>query len=116
MTTKFTTRNNLEIAILEPRGAIIGGEETDQLKLQASDLLEQGNRKLIVDLGSVTYMNSSGLGAVVGIQSMYKELGGRMKVCGLDKGVKNVFILTSLTRVIDVTDTRDIAIAQFETI
>ncbi len=67
MATKVTTLNNLEIAILEPRGSIIGGGETDELKTKARDLFEQGNRKLVIDLGGVTYINSTGIGALVSL-------------------------------------------------
>src|SRR3989304_1102264 len=55
MATKLSTLNNLDIAILEPKGSIIGGDETDELKTKAKDLLEQGNKKLVIDLGGVTY-------------------------------------------------------------
>ena len=58
MGTKLTTINNLDIAVLEPRGSLIGGEETDELKAKAKDLIEQGNKKLVLDLGGITYINS----------------------------------------------------------
>ena len=114
MSTKVTTMNNLEIAVLEPRGAIIGGDETDDLKQKSRDLLEQGNRKLVVDLTNVTYLNSSGIGAIVSIHTMYSKMDGKIKVSGLGKGVKNVFVITSLTRVIDVEETRESAIENFQ--
>jgi anti-sigma B factor antagonist len=115
MSIKVTTLHNLAIAVLEARGSIIGGDETDELKVKARDLVEQGNRKLVLDLSNVTYLNSSGIGAVVSIHTMYTKAGGGIKVCGLGKGVKNVFVITSLTRVIDVEETRDEAIQKFET-
>ncbi|MDH7515894.1 MAG: STAS domain-containing protein [Bacteroidota bacterium] len=114
MSIKATTIGDLDIAILEPRGSIIGGDETDELKTKAKDFLEQGNRKLIIDLSNVTYMNSSGIGAVVAIHSAYSKAGGRIKICGLDRGVKNVFVITSLTRVIDVEETLEDSIAHFQ--
>ncbi|MBI5645971.1 MAG: STAS domain-containing protein [Ignavibacteriae bacterium] len=114
MAIKSTTFNNLQIAVLEPRGSIIGGDETDELKQKAKDFLDQGNKKLILDLSNVTYLNSSGIGAVVSIHTAYAKAAGKVKVCGLDKGVKNVFVITSLTRVIDVEETRDDALKNFE--
>jgi anti-sigma B factor antagonist len=114
MSIKATTLHNLDIAIIEARGSIIGGDETDELKGKARDLIDQGNRKLVLDLANVTYLNSSGIGAVVSIHTMYSRAGGRIKVCGLGKGVKNVFVITSLTRVIDVDETRDDAVKAFE--
>jgi anti-sigma B factor antagonist len=114
MSIKVTTINNVDIAVIEARGSIIGGDETDELKAKAKDLVDQGNKKLILDLSNVTYLNSSGIGAVVSIHTMYTRNEGKIKVCGLGKGVKNVFVITSLTRVIDVEETRDEAIKNFQ--
>ncbi|MBI3585599.1 MAG: STAS domain-containing protein [Ignavibacteriales bacterium] len=113
MATKLSTINNLEIAVLEPRGSLIGGEETDELKTKAHDLLEQGNRKLILDLGGVTYINSSGIGALVGIHAMYSKSQGKIKLCNMGKGVQNVFVITRLSSVFDVEETRDVAVKNF---
>ncbi|MDZ7291474.1 MAG: STAS domain-containing protein [candidate division KSB1 bacterium] len=110
MATKVTTLNNLEIAVLEPRGSIIGGGETDELKTKARDLFEQGNRKIIIDLGSVTYINSTGIGALVSIYTMYSKDKGIVKLCGMNPSVQNIFVITKLTSVFDVTETRDEAI------
>ena len=100
MAVKVTTMNNLDIAVLEPRGSLIGGEETDELKAKARDLLEQGNRKLVLDLGGVSYINSSGIGALVGIHTMYTKAGGKIKLCQMGKGVQNVFVITRLASVL----------------
>lgn len=114
MATKLSTLNNLEIAILEPKGSIIGGEETDELKTKAKDLLEQGNRKLIIDLGAVTYINSSGIGALVSIHSMFQKSQGKIKLCSMSKGIENVFVITKLTSVFDVEEERNEAIKKFQ--
>ncbi len=114
MSTKLMTFDNLEIAVLEPRGSLIGGDETDDLKTKAKDLIEQGNRKLIIDMGSVTYVNSSGIGALVSIHSSYEKNGGKVKLCNLGKSVENVFVITKLTGVFDVEDTREEAIKSFK--
>ncbi len=113
MATKLTTINNLEIAVLEPRGSLIGGEETDELKSKAHDLLEQGNRKLVLDLASVTYINSTGIGALVGIHTMYSKSQGKIKLCNMGKGIQNVFVITRLSSVFDVEETRDVAVKNF---
>ncbi len=111
MALKITTRNKLGIAIIEARGSIIGGFETDELTRAALDLIEQGNRRLIVDLSNTSFVNSAGLGAMVGIHRLYSSKGGRVVLCGLDQRVLNVFVLTSLTRVVDVEESRSAALA-----
>lgn len=110
MATKVTTLNNLEIAVLEPRGSIIGGGETDEFKTKARDLFEQGNRKLVIDLGGVTYINSTGIGALVGVYTMYSKDKGQIKLCGMNSSVQNIFVITKLSSVFEVVDTRDEAV------
>jgi len=114
MATKLTTLNNLEIAVLEPRGSLIGGEETDELKTKARDLIEQGNKKLVLDLGGVTYINSSGIGALVSVHTMYQKAQGKIKLCNVAKGVQNVFVITKLTSVFDLEEDRDQAVKSFK--
>ena len=115
MATKLTTLNNLEIAVMEPRGSLIGGDETDDIKTKAHDLIEQGNRKLVIDLGAVTYINSTGIGALVGIHSLYQKSQGAVKLCNMAKSVQNVFVITKLTSVFDVEEERDQAVKSFKT-
>jgi anti-sigma B factor antagonist len=114
MATKVTTLNNLDVAILEPRGSLIGGEETDEFKAKAKDLIEQGNKKLVLDLGGITYINSTGIGALVGIHSAYQKVQGKIRLCNVAKGVQNVFVITKLTGVFDVEEDREQAIKSFK--
>jgi anti-sigma B factor antagonist len=114
MATKVTTLNNLDVAILEPRGSLIGGEETDEFKAKAKDLIEQGNKKLVLDLGGITYINSTGIGALVGIHSAYQKAHGKIRLCNVAKGVQNVFVITKLTGVFDVEEDREQAIKSFK--
>lgn len=110
---KVSTINKLDIAILELRGSIIGGDETDELKVHARDLLEQGNKKLVIDLGGVTYINSTGIGALINIYTTYTKANGRIRLCNVGKSVQNVFVITKLTSVFDVAETREDAIKNF---
>ena len=64
MAVRAMTIDNLDIAILDVRGSFTGGDETDELKYSATDLFEQGNRKLIIDLAGAHYFNSLGIGRI----------------------------------------------------
>ena len=57
MALKTTTLANGTVALLEPKGSLVGGEETDELRGAVADLVEQGNKKLVIDLSKVTYLN-----------------------------------------------------------
>lgn len=114
MATKISKLDNLGIAVLEPRGALIGDKETDELKTSARQLLEGGSKKLIIDLGDVDYINSSGLGALVSIYTTYTNNGARIKLCRMGKNIHNIFVITKLTSVFDVEETREAAIKNFQ--
>jgi anti-sigma B factor antagonist len=114
MSTRVVTQNNLDLAVIELRGSLVGGEETDDLKKVAKDLLEQGNRKLVIDLERTDYINSPGIGSLVYILLAYKEKDGIVKLCSLGKHVQNTFVITKLTKVFDIEDTRKQAIQSFE--
>lgn len=113
MNIRVATVNNLQIAIVEPRGSLIGGKETDELRARVQDLIEQGNKKLILDLGGIGYVNSSGIGALVALHTMYGKAGGKVKICNVGKAALNVFVITKLTSVFDVEETREAALKHF---
>ena len=112
MGMKVTTVN--DIVVFEPRGSLIGGQETDELKSKAKELVEKGTRKLVIDLGGVNYINSTGIGVLVSIHSSYSAAKGRVKLCNMARGVQNVFVITKLTSVFDVEETRDAAVKGFQ--
>lgn len=114
MAIKLTTQNQLDFAIIDVRGSLTGDDDTDRLKSAAHDLLEQGNRKLVIDLGAVSYINSSGIGALVHILTSYTRDNGKVRLCRLGKGVENVFVITRLLSVFDVSETREEALKSFE--
>lgn len=113
MGVKVTTTEQ-NIAIIEARGSLIGGNEIDELKVTAREMLDKGNKKLIIDLSGVDYINSSGIGALVSILTTYKNAHGTVKLCSMGKGVQNVFVITKLTSVFDVEETREAAIKNFQ--
>ena len=114
MAVKAMTMDNLDIAVLELKGSFLGGNETTELKEAATDLFEQGNRKLILDLGGVNYLNSMGIGSLVGIYTMYAKGKGRIRLCRMGKGIQNTFVITKLISIFDVDDTKEEAIKKFQ--
>jgi anti-sigma B factor antagonist len=113
MAVKAMTMNNLNIAILELHGAFIDNKEINALKTKATDLFEQGNRKLIIDLANVTYMTSLGIGSLVSIYTIYTKGNGKIKLCQMGKSIQNIFVITRLISIFDVEETKEEAIRNF---
>jgi anti-sigma B factor antagonist len=67
----------------------------------------------VIDLGKVEYINSTGIGVLVSGYTSYSKRGWHVKLCGLNKNINNIFVITKLTLVFEVFDTREDAIKSF---
>jgi anti-sigma B factor antagonist len=110
MAVKTSTVQNGKIGLLEVRGSLVGGEETDELRSAVADFIEQGNKKLVIDLSKVTYLNSTAIGILVSAHTTYSRNKGQVKLCGINKNINNIFVITKLTLVFEVCETRDEAV------
>jgi anti-sigma B factor antagonist len=113
MAVKTTTLNSGKIGVIEVKGSLVGGEETDELRSAVADFVEQGTKKLIIDLGKVTYLNSTAIGVLVSAHTTFSKNNGHVKVCGINKNINTIFVITKLTLVFDVSETREEAAAAF---
>ena len=113
MGIKAITTDDPTIAVLELHGPLVDYEETSTLKSKATELFEQGNRKLVIDLSNVSYVNSLGIGSLVSIYTMYTKGNGKIKLCGMGKSIQNVFVITRLISIFDVDETREDALKNF---
>ena len=83
----------------------------DELRVRLASLVEQGRVALILDLGRVMYIDSSGLGAVVAAMKQARASGGDLALCALEDDVRAVFQMTRLDTVLAVHPTRERAVA-----
>jgi len=113
MGIKAITTGDPSIAVLELHGPLVDYEETGALKAKATELFGQGNRKLVIDLSDVGYVNSLGIGSLVSIYTMYTKGNGKIRLAGMGKSIKNVFVITRLISIFDVDETREDAIENF---
>lgn len=101
------------IAILAPKGYLMGGDETDELEKAIQRLSEEGNKNLVINLSETQHLNSTALGALIRARDGYVRRGGQMKLAALDKHIENIFVITKLSMVFDVYATEEQAIASF---
>jgi anti-sigma B factor antagonist len=112
MAIKITNLEN-DIVVLELKGRFIGGDETEELKKTINDLQEKQNKKLVIDLGKVLYVNSTALGLLVSAHTHYAKADGKVKLCDISKNIENIFVITKLTMVFDVYESQIDAVASF---
>lgn len=110
---EITTRKHNDIFILNPQGKVTLGDGDQELGEAVRQALEIGERKLIINFEKVNYLDSSGVGELVGCYTSIKNRGGDMKICGMNNRIFGLIKMTSLHSVFEVLDTEAEAIAAF---
>ena len=110
---KFSTRNHNDVTILCPEGKITLGDGDQELGEAVRTVLEAGSRRIILNLSKVSYLDSSGVGELVGCYTSIKGKGGELRLCGMNSRIFSLMKMTSLHSVFEVRDTEDEALAGF---
>ena len=85
----------------------------DEFKVQLTEIMEE-SKKLVLDMTRVSFVDSSGCGAIIFCLKRLEQSGGNLKLCGVSKSVATVFKLIRLNRICDILETREEAVAAFK--
>ena len=110
---KIKTRQVDGISIMDCSGRITLGEGSVQLRDAVRDLLAKGSKQILLNLGDVTYIDSSGIGELVSAFTTVRNQGGDLKLLNLTKKVHDLLQITKLYTVFDVKDDEASAVASF---
>jgi anti-sigma B factor antagonist len=102
------------VTVLDLSGRITLGEGSVQLRDAIRDLIGKGQRRILLDLGDVNYIDSSGLGELVSAYTTAKNQGATLKLLKLTKKVHDLLQLTKLYTVFDIYDDEASGIASFK--
>jgi anti-sigma B factor antagonist len=102
------------VTILDLNGRITLGEGSVQLRDSVRGLISKGQKNILLNLGDVNYIDSSGLGELVSAFTTAKNQGANVKLLGLTKKVKDVLQLTKLYTVFDIYNDEASSIASFK--
>jgi anti-sigma B factor antagonist len=111
---KASTRQVDGITVVDLSGRITLGEGSVILRDTVRDLLAKGDRKMLLNLGEVTYIDSSGIGELVSAFTTVRNQGGELKLLNLTKKVHDLLQITKLYTVFDVKDDEAAAISSFK--
>jgi anti-sigma B factor antagonist len=111
---KASTRQVDGITVVDLSGRITLGEGSVVLRDTVRDLLAKGDRKMLLNLGEVTYIDSSGIGELVSAFTTVRNQGGELKLLNLTKKVHDLLQITKLYTVFDVKDDEAVAISSFK--
>jgi anti-sigma B factor antagonist len=110
---KIKTRQVDGITIMDCSGRITLGEGSVTLRDAVRDLLAKGSKQILLNLGDVTYIDSSGIGELVSAFTTVRNQGGDLKLLNLTKKVHDLLQITKLYTVFDVKDDEASAVASF---
>jgi len=110
---KSNTRQVDGVSIVDLSGRITLGEGSTMLRDIVRDMIAKGNKKILLNLGDVTYIDSSGIGELVSAFTTVRNGGGELKLLNLTKKVHDLLQITKLYTVFDIKDDETSAIQSF---
>jgi anti-sigma B factor antagonist len=102
------------VVIVDLSGRITLGEASGKLRDTVRDLLSKGNKKILLNLGDVTYIDSSGLGELVSSYTTAANQGAKVKLLNVQKKVDDLLQITKLYTVFDSFTDESKAVASFQ--
>ncbi|RKY80869.1 anti-sigma factor antagonist [candidate division KSB1 bacterium] len=103
-----------DVAVLYLKGNLMGGTDSTELHEKVKSLIADKVKKVVIDLSKVKWMNSSGLGALMGCMTSLKSADGELKISGATEKIRNLFMITKLITIFDTYETAERAVASFK--
>ncbi len=113
MSVKLASRQVGDVTVIDAAGRITLGEGASAFRDTIRDLAAKGNKKLLLNLAEVSYIDSSGIGEMVSGFTTITNNGGHLKLMGLSKRVKDLLQITKLYTVFEVYDDEADAVRSF---
>ena len=103
-----------DVMILDLKGKLTIGDGDELLKDKINSLIQQGHRKLLLNLEGVPYVDSAGLGEIVRTYTTVSRQGGNLKLLNLTKRIEDLLAITKLLTVFDTYESEPEALSSFE--
>ncbi len=113
MSVKLNIRQVGDVSVLDAVGRITLGEGSSTFRETVRDLIAKGNKKILVNLAEVSYIDSSGIGELVSAFTTVTNHGGQLKLLSLNKRVKDLLQITKLYTVFEVHEEEGAAVRSF---
>jgi anti-sigma B factor antagonist len=110
---KFPSREVEGVVVLEPKGKIMGGPDATDLHAQLHELIDQGKKKVVIDLAKVSWMNSTGLGILISGLTTLRNNGGDLHLANVTEKIRSLLTITKLITVFETFESTDEAVASF---
>lgn len=110
---KYNREDSGEVTILRLEGKLMGGPDADEFKRVVKELVAEDRTGILVDMGKVSWVNSTGLGILISNYTTVKNSGGTLKLMGVNKRIDQIFMVTKLHTIFDTFEDEAKALASF---
>lgn len=110
----FNVSERYNCVIIEFKGNVMGGPDAVSLNEQLHELIENEKTNVVVNLEKVKFMNSSGLGMLIGALTTMRKAGGDLRIANATDKIESLLIITKLISVFKHYKSLDEAVASFE--
>ena len=110
---QISERTNGAVVVLDLKGKITLGEGDELLKDKVNSLVNQGQKKIVLNLADVPYIDSAGLGEIVRTYTTVSRQGGSLKLLNLTKRISDLLSITKLLTVFETFDSENEAVRSF---
>jgi anti-sigma B factor antagonist len=113
VSVKLSTRQVGDVSVVDVAGRITLGEGSSALRDTLRDMVSKNQKKILLNLGEVSYIDSSGIGELVSGFTTVTNSGGQLKLLNLNKRVKDLLQITKLYTVFNVYEDEASAVRSF---
>jgi anti-sigma B factor antagonist len=113
VSVKLNTRQVGDVTVIDAAGRITLGEGTSTLRDAIKGIVDNGSKKVLLNLGEVNYIDSSGIGELVSAFTTVTNQGGQLKLLNLNKRIQDLLQITKLYTVFEVHDDEAASIRSF---
>jgi anti-sigma B factor antagonist len=110
---KTKTHEQYGAVVIELKGNVMGGDDTKNFNELLHKYIDDGKKNIVVDLSDVKFMNSSGLGMLIGGLTTMKKAEGGLKLARTTEKIESLLVITKLVQIFDSYDSVDEAIKSF---
>ncbi|MCY4599548.1 MAG: STAS domain-containing protein [Acidobacteria bacterium] len=103
-----------DVMILDLKGKLTIGSGDELLKDKINSLIQQGHKKLLLNLAGVPYVDSAGLGAIVSSYTTVSRVDGSLRLLNLTSRIEDLLAITKLLTVFDTYESETEAVASFD--
>ncbi len=114
MSVTANVRKVGDVEVVDLNGRITLGEGCGKLRDTIKDLLNKGTKKILLNMGGVSYVDSAGLGELVGSHATVSHQGGTLKLLNLQKKILDLMQITKLHTIFEVFEDENAAVQSYK--